>query len=191
MTYCRQQAIERYNTPRPRRSHGQTLAYEWFGALNLQLASAASVQFERIVRLSPMSGPNSTRLDTQFPFQRFTMAEKQSSALKAVAPKLFAVLGAACLIIGCWPRYSKTEQNGTYSTRFSIGLPSSPWILFVRETTAEQSGAVNFTSSFNQSVGLELISWSMLLLVAAQVLFSGASWIRKRGPPRATPPNTK
>lgn len=108
-----------------------------------------------------------------------------------ITPKLLIALGIGCLVIACWHRYSSMKQNGMHSTRFSLGLPSSPWIRFVREATEEQSGAGSLTSSFNQRTGVEFISWSMLLLVVAQVLFSGSSWLRKRGLPRATPANAK
>ena len=103
-----------------------------------------------------------------------------------MARKLLIALGIGCLVTGCWPSYATTERDSTHTARFSVGLPSSPWILFEREVTEERSDKGNFTSSFRQQAGVEFISWSMLLLLVSQLLFFLATKIRKWELPLAT-----
>lgn len=96
---------------------------------------------------------------------------------KKTPAKFLKILGIICLVTACLPSYSSTTEGNTQAIRIGVGLPFSPWILFVREVTEQRSGSGNFPSSFSQRLGVEFISWSVLLLVTAQLLFFVASKI--------------
>lgn len=109
------------------------------------------------------------------------MADGNHSTCKKIPAKLLKILGIICLITACLPSYSSTTEGNTQAMRIGVGLPFSPWILFVREVTEQRSGSGNFTSSFNQRLGVEFISWSVFLLFVAQLLFFVASKISPSG----------
>lgn len=93
---------------------------------------------------------------------------RRSRRLATWVPRL---LGTALLIAGCLPSYSVTRQGDRQTTRISVGVPFSPWILFVREAGVQDGNPQNFPASFEQRASVQLLSWSVLLLFLAQAMF--------------------
>jgi hypothetical protein len=111
------------------------------------------------------------------------MRDDKASKCAAILPRLLTVIGAACLLAACLPGYATEQHDDVKATRISVGLPFSPWIFFVREIKEERSPAGTIMPSFNQQMGITFISWSMLLLIVAQLLFYLAARAHKHFTP--------
>jgi hypothetical protein len=97
--------------------------------------------------------------------------------------RLLTCLGLVCLVGFFFPSWywSKTLQ-GVSESKFTLGIPSSPWLVFYRKDTEvitekNEDGTIRSVQSggFSQGQKIVLISWSMLLGIAGFGLIE-ASW---------------
>jgi hypothetical protein len=101
---------------------------------------------------------------------------------------LLACLG--CLVVFFWFRQESKDEGNTKTDRWTLGLPSSPWLVSTSEerTNEENKGGetVRLTKQFSWNRHLEFLSASWLFLLGAVVFWSLFSSLRARpSPPKA------
>ena len=106
---------------------------------------------------------------------------------------LLVISGTLCLIVGFMPwreATTKTLADGAVesSMRFTLGIPSSPFLLIEQSETKPGPGVVRPDGAivhkgggFHSGSSIEFISWSMLSLVLGALLIEVAKrWGRVR-----------
>jgi hypothetical protein len=106
--------------------------------------------------------------------------------------RLLNWLGLFCLVGFFFPYYeSNTMKIGnarvSSETRFTLGLPCSPWLTASSTETEEkieknENGTIQsvHSSNYSSSVNAELITWSSLLFIAGFALIAASRRLRPR-----------
>jgi hypothetical protein len=105
--------------------------------------------------------------------------------------KCAVILGIVCLIVGLVPwrtASTKTLDDGAVESnvRYTLGIPSSPSLLFEQSETKPGPGVVHPDGTtvykgggFHSGASVQFISWSMLFLVLAVLLIDGGTWFKR------------
>jgi hypothetical protein len=98
---------------------------------------------------------------------------------------LLACLG--CLVVFFWFRQETKDEGNTRTDRWTLGLPSSPWLVSTSEerTVEENEGAgkVTTTKQYSQRREPKYLSASWLFLLGAVVLWNVFRYLRSGTPP--------
>ena len=97
------------------------------------------------------------------------------------------IAAIACLFAFILPGYTDDCAPDSQMTRMRLGLPFSPWLQWQREKRTERGpetvpGADFLSTSINSKWGIDVLSWSVLALVAGAAFFAVANFLREPSP---------